>query len=89
MNEDEKLAVINDIVQLQGGARLQKAGGTGAPDSQGHSTNKKILPIEPGELVSAAEELRNVMAASGQFYERGMPVCIAKRKSDKFRLLRR
>lgn len=47
MNEDEKLAVINDIVQLQGGARLQKAGGTGAPDSQGHSTNKKILPIEP------------------------------------------
>jgi hypothetical protein len=83
MNEAEKRAFINDIIRLRGGARQQKAGSAGIADSQDHSTIKKILLIDRGELVPAAEELRNVMAASGQFYERGTPVWIAKRKGDK------
>ena len=48
---------------------------------RGTQWGKKILLIEPGELVRAAEELRDIMAASGTFYERGVPVCIAKHGS--------
>jgi hypothetical protein len=65
------------------GGERNDSSGIGGADNSGYPSGKKILRIEPGELVPAAEELRNVMAASGQFYERGTPVCIAKRKGDK------
>ena len=58
----------------------RSADGAGGAATSGQSIGEKTLRIEPGELVRAAEELRDIMAASGQFYERGTPVCIANRK---------
>jgi len=49
----------------------RSADGAGGAVTSGQSIGEKTLRIEPGELVRAAEELRDIMAASGQFYERG------------------
>src|SRR5262245_45378652 len=34
----------------------------------------KILIIEPGDLPKVAERVRDILAASGHFFERGLPV---------------
>jgi hypothetical protein len=64
-------------------AIINNAGDAGNAGSSGPSKGKTDLVIDPGELVRAAEELRDVMAEAGRFYDRGQPVCITKSARDK------
>jgi hypothetical protein len=49
--------------------RAQRAG-----VSTRNAQNKPILLIEPGELPAVAERLRDLLAASGMLFDRGVPV---------------
>ena len=46
--------------------------------SNGGSTTKPVLLIDPGELPTVAENLRNILASSGALFDRGVPVRIVK-----------
>src|SRR5262245_19901695 len=43
----------------------------------------KILIIEPGDLPKVAERVRDLLAASGHFFDRGLPVRIAERAGSR------
>ena len=47
------------------------------------SPARKILVIEKGELPKVAEILRDIIAASDKFFDRGVPVRIIKKANNK------
>jgi hypothetical protein len=51
--------------------RAVKKAGVSAGNGQ---NNKPVLLIEPGELPTVAERLRDLLAASGMLFDRGVPV---------------
>jgi hypothetical protein len=51
--------------------RAAKKSGVSAGNGQ---NNKPVLLIEPGELPTVAERLRDLLAASGMLFDRGVPV---------------
>jgi hypothetical protein len=61
-----------------------KADDAGNADHTSKTTSKKeILVIEKGELPKVAETLRDIIAGSGKFFDRGVPVRITKRAGNK------
>lgn len=54
-----------------------------AGDAGKTSASKKILVIEKGELPQVAEKLRDIIAASDEFFDRGGPVRITKKAGNK------
>jgi len=61
----------------------ESAGDAGsAPDGNATGGSKPDLRVDDGHLVAAAEGLRDLIVASQRCYERGVPVCIARREGD-------
>jgi putative DNA primase/helicase len=66
------------------GANLKKADAAGDADAgKTSAARKKILMIETGDLPKVAEILRDIIASSGEFFDRGVPVRITKKAGNK------
>lgn len=64
-------------------AKPTKADDAGNADGDKTIGGKEVLVIEKGELPKVAETLRDILAKSGAFFDRGVPVRITKRAGSK------
>jgi hypothetical protein len=64
--------------------RADDADDAGARMAQkAEKAKKQVLVVDKGELPKVAEELRDIIAASNKFFDRGVPVRITKKATNK------